>query len=184
MRRRRQSSGTRWHPRNDAHLRALWDRNATRATIEAAFPDRSWGAIVDRALVLGLPLVPPGWCSVSEAARRAGYDRRTFTRVLRALRVQARPHPRPSHRRDGIVWHPMRCVSWPVVERKLRSWLATQGETVSQAAVRLVVPRSSLARWARAEGMYETTTRGRAMRMPRRDWDRLVTRHMSGRMAA
>lgn len=168
-----------WDPSTDGpRLRRLWDRGATRETLCAAFAPRPWSAILYRARQLRLAQVPAGWCSISVAARRAGYDVREFVRLLATWRVRTRPHPRPSHLHGEGVSRRWRLVSWARVARRLREHLEGEElETVTHAAARLELPRASLYQWARRDGVWPSRLVGQVVRLPSSVWDAVAARH-------
>lgn len=156
-----------WLPEELAALRDLWQRNATSATLAAALPRHDWNAILYRGRVEGLPLVPPGWVTVREGARRAGYSRSAWARQLRAWGVRTRPHPRlqyPAARRPRAH----RIHSWAAADAHLQRLHATQ--TITQAAARLDVPVATLHRHATAAGLYDNRTPGHPVRHAPETW--------------
>lgn len=163
-----------WLPEELTTLRDLWQRNATRETLTAALPRHDWDAIVYRGRREALPLVPPGWVTVAAGARRAGYSRPAWVRLLRAWGVRTRPHPRlayPGARRPRAH----RIHSWAAAERHLGRLLAA--ETLTEAAVRLDVSVTTLHRHARAAGLYHGNAPGVRVRHPPAAWTEALYRH-------
>lgn len=135
-----------------------------RRSLREKLPGRSWRAILSHARHLGLATFPQGWCSRSEAARRAGYHPATLDGILawanaaemaRRARggtpgdaddvgVPTRLHTTTQHGRDNakVRWL---LVEWEACERAVERWV--RSETCRDAAQRLGVPRHALARW-------------------------------------
>lgn len=170
---------SRWTDEERAQLRGLWDRGATRETLCRALPRHPWSGIVHEAERQGLPLVPPGWVTVAEGARRAGYSAPAWKRLLRQLDVRTRPHPRLKH---PAARSPRghRIHSWTAAEAALCRHLQA-GETLEQAAARLEVRPATLYRHAARAGLYNLAQRGAPVRHPRDAWTRaLPWRQASG----
>lgn len=167
-----------WTDCESERLRALWDRGATRATLCETFAPRPWNKIVAHACRrLRLRLVPDGWCTVTAAARRAGYSREEFRALLCQWGVRTRPHPRPSHDRGDAVAYRWRLVSWRRVKARLREHLAGEElESCARAAARLELPKPTLYRWAIDDGLWPSRQAGAIVRFYSSTWDEIAGR--------
>ena len=84
----RPTSGRRWSEEESRLLTARWSL-VGRRTLLATFPGRSWQAIFERAMALGLPSVPQGYETLMAACRRCGIERQTAMGVLAWTRRQS-----------------------------------------------------------------------------------------------
>jgi hypothetical protein len=161
--------GMTWEPSEDARLRALWGE------VDVYYLARRLGrtviAVRERARLLGLPRgVAPGYLSLSEAARRAGYYDRSYVRALawwrsRGGQVDAKRLPAVvGTRRRGL---------WTQIEATDAADIAAayaQSELPGQASARLGVTPWTLARWAKTAGY----TSAPMLRLMPEEWDALV----------
>ena len=110
-----------WTPAEDAILRREWGELGARG-LRAKLPGRTWLAIREQALRLRLGPANQGRVSVAEAARRAGYDRKSLCRILDLQGVQVRRVW--GERPDAKLTHPHRVVVWDEVREAVERHLA------------------------------------------------------------
>ena len=84
----RPTSGRRWSEEESRLLAARWSL-VGRRTLLATFPGRSWQAIFEHAMGLGLPSIPQGYETLMAACRRCGIERQTAMTVLAWTRRQS-----------------------------------------------------------------------------------------------
>lgn len=165
-----------WSPEEDAELRDLWPETARR-TIVTRF-GRSWNAIVSHARALGLEGRWSGYVTLTEAARRTGYEYRGLLRVLDAYRAhwatlplierEALASAAPIRRGAYFGKRLHRVVDAQGVVDAVEWWMSC--ESRPQAAERLGVPYTTLVSMLLRAG----ESVGKRDRRPAAWWDALV----------
>lgn len=170
------SNRVQWTKQELATLAAHWGEDGRR-TIMEKLPGRSWPSIVARVQRLGLPLIPQGWVTVSEAARQTGFAKDQLRRVIAWANghghdVVVRVHstsadggrrsprmPRAQVRNPNAKRGRNRCngrkVYWRLVQLAevldaVEAWMAL--ELLPSAARRLGVIPQTLRAWMREAG--------------------------------
>lgn len=157
-------------------MRLEWGEVCPRVLM-SKLPGRSWGAIFNHGINLGLPRgLPQGYVSLREAAVRLGLGGHVCVRRL-ALRtgIVLRRHPHPPSL--GPKYCPRMCVEWDAIREACERETA-ETETVHAAAEARGIPDPTLYRWLRDAGeltMQRTGAQGRGtMRVASAVVDRVI----------
>lgn len=156
-----------WTRREDTILIQLWPDTGPR-TIARHLRGRSWVAIVTRATRLGLGKRWQGYVSLREAARIAGVDINSITKILTWGGVQI-------VKRGGTysgaqrVRYPQRVVCPDEVRKCIARWV--RSETPVDAANRYGVSHHTMRVWLREAGLVPAAVEGRR---PKSRFDRLA----------
>jgi hypothetical protein len=137
-----------WTEAEDCTLRLNWGEKSIKEI--ALQLGRSIYGVYDRAYDLDLPLgCPQGFEFFTAAAKRTGFTKGEFSKLLRYSRVEVRPAmSRPS----GSKTPRASIVEPDAVDEAVRVWMQT--ETLAVAADRHGVAPKTLERWLMSSGLH------------------------------